>query len=204
MSKIFVVSNGKVISIEKIPGFPGYAASREGGLYSAWIQNKDKLDKNGNEIIKNAGRWHISDRWIKLKLRICKKTGRRYTGLRKDCGRRKSFITAPLILLTFKGPPPESGMVCRHLDDDRLNDNEYNLAWGTPKQNQDDSRKNGTMYKVKGEDCGLAKITNKEALQIRYEYKVFGIYQYALAKRHGISQAAVSLIVNNKTFKDIA
>lgn len=38
-------------------------------------------------------------------------------------------------------------MQCRHLDDNRLNNNLSNLAWGTQKQNAEDRDRNGKTYR---------------------------------------------------------
>lgn len=48
-----------------------------------------------------------------------------------------------LLLMTFVGPPPFEGAVARHLDDDPMNFDLANLAWGTRHDNADDARRNG-------------------------------------------------------------
>src|SRR5580765_1006210 len=50
---------------------------------------------------------------------------------------------AHLVLEAFVGLRP-LGMVCRHLDGDRNNNNLSNLAWGTPSENVRDSVLHGT------------------------------------------------------------
>ncbi len=44
------------------------------------------------------------------------------------------------MLETFVGPCPD-GMVCRHLNGDKLDARLTNLAWGTPAENADDNRR---------------------------------------------------------------
>jgi HNH endonuclease len=47
-----------------------------------------------------------------------------------------------VILETFVGPPPEPGLVGRHLNDIGGDNRLENLAWGTYQQNADDRRRN--------------------------------------------------------------
>lgn len=58
--------------------------------------------------------------------------------------RRRWKKTCVLVLETFVGPRPH-GQCCRHLDDDRMNNRLDNLAWGTRRENAEDSRRNGRI-----------------------------------------------------------
>lgn len=58
---------------------------------------------------------------------------------------------ATLVLLAFKGPPPNDGIkyVARHLDDIFVHNNLDNVAWGTYKDNSQDAIRNGKIVKGK-------------------------------------------------------
>lgn len=53
------------------------------------------------------------------------------------------------VALTYLGEP--TGPFVRHLDDNKLNNHVSNLAYGTPKDNVDDAKRNGHVY---GESMG--------------------------------------------------
>lgn len=48
-----------------------------------------------------------------------------------------------LVCMAFHGPPPSEDSVARHLDDDKMNNSPGNLAWGSVRQNNVDSVRNG-------------------------------------------------------------
>lgn len=50
-----------------------------------------------------------------------------------------------LVLTIFKRKP-RPGEVCRHLDDNPLNNNLWNICWGTQSQNEKDKRKKGIKH----------------------------------------------------------
>lgn len=58
-------------------------------------------------------------------------------------GERYRVTVHSLVLKAFKGPRPE-GMVSRHLDDDKDNNTDSNLEWGTQSENVADSVRNQT------------------------------------------------------------
>ncbi len=50
-------------------------------------------------------------------------------------GQRRKFQVHRLVCEAFNGPPPFAGALCRHLNDDPLDNRPENLAWGTISQN---------------------------------------------------------------------
>ncbi len=50
-----------------------------------------------------------------------------------------------LVAIAFIGPPPFSGALVRHKDDDPSNNRPRNLRWGTQKQNMADAKRNGKI-----------------------------------------------------------
>lgn len=57
-----------------------------------------------------------------------------------------------LICEAFHGPRPE-GQVCRHLDDNKLNNTPANLAWGSKSDNGLDAVRNGIHYLLNRSGC---------------------------------------------------
>ncbi len=53
------------------------------------------------------------------------------------------FKLPQLIMRAFVGPPEEGKKLVRHLDDNTENNNLYNLAWGSHKDNSQDAIRNG-------------------------------------------------------------
>jgi len=120
------------IEFRPIDGYPGYRVGSDGSVWSAWTHGR--------------GGSFITDTW-RLKKQILQKdrtAARSYLrlGLNRD-GKTKTFKVHSLILTAFVGPRPE-GMECRHLDGVPTHNWPSNLAWGTPEQNRDDSRKHGS------------------------------------------------------------
>lgn len=98
-----------------------------------------------------------------------------------------------LVLEAFAGPRPH-GAVARHLDGDRANNNLWNLAWGTPAENEADKVRHGTSNR--GERHGMAKLTGVQAQEIR---EAAGT-NAAIAIQFGISRTQVSVIRSGKAW----
>jgi hypothetical protein len=78
-------------------------------------------------------------------------------------GKGKRMAIHRLVLTAYVGPRPK-GRQCRHLDGDRTNSELANLAWGTSRENGDDTRRHGSL---RGQRNGRAKLTKAEAQAIR-------------------------------------
>jgi len=128
-------------------------------------------------------------------------TGYRLATLSLDAGGRRTFLVHLLVLKAFRGTPPVTGMVCRHLDGDVDNNRLANLVWGTCKENMDDQRRHGTLSM--GENHPCAKLTDKKVLRIRKLFATGEYTQKALAVWCGIAVASMYAIVHRKTWKHI-
>lgn len=71
------------------------------------------------------------------------------------------------------------------------------VAWGTAKENHDDSVAHGTA--IRGERVGTSKLTAIAVLEIRQK----GASQRTLAKQHGVTQSLVSKIQSGVVWKHI-
>ncbi len=97
-----------------IPATPGYEASTHGRIRSYWKRGKE-LDMRSRPEIKPASASSSRSPTVSLKT----KQGYFSEGL------------AGIILLTFKGNPPQEGLVPSHLDGNPLNNHLDNLAYET-------------------------------------------------------------------------
>lgn len=74
--------------------------------------------------------------------------------------------------------------------------NPRHLSWGTPAQNADDRRRDGTH--LEGSAHPRARLTDDEVEAIRSEYARGGVLQRELAERYGCTQQQVSNLVHGR------
>ena len=115
----------------------------------------------------------------------------------KKFGKHKAVHAA--VLEAFVGPRPP-GAVSRHLDGDRTNNIVSNLAWGTCKQNYDDSRIHGTN--CQGVRNGSSKLTEKDVIKIRRLRKT-GLTYKEIGLRFNTHWSNVLMITKLKTWKHV-
>jgi hypothetical protein len=108
----------------EIEGSPGYRIGDDG-----LVQTSRHAD--------GRGRYHLGP-WKTLKSSPLK-SGH----MRVSLGNSNERYVHVLVLNAFVGPCPE-GMECRHLDGNPGNNHLWNLAWGTRKENYEDSVRHGT------------------------------------------------------------
>jgi hypothetical protein len=117
--------------------------------------------------------------------------------LHKD-GKKKTYYIHTLVCTAFHGECPE-GMQCLHKDNNKWNNHESNLHWGTPKENCFDKIANGTTQR--GEQCPTAKLTQIQVDEIRRLY-VPRIYTLQmLADKFNVSFQNISDIINYQIWK---
>ncbi len=103
-----------------------------------------------------------------------------------------------LVAAAFHGPRP-TGLVCRHLDGNGLNNRASNLKWGTYKENSQDTIDHGRQSF--GERHVTAKITNDQAEQIKAN-RGFLTAQH-LAEVFDISPSAVRSICDALSWRRV-
>jgi hypothetical protein len=88
-------------------------------------------------------------------------------------------------------------MICRHMDDNKLNFHVDNLAWGTHKDNSDDARRNGRLGAARrrkvGKWYGTSVLSEKRREIIRLA-RITGISVRYLAAHFGISPSVILAI----------
>ncbi len=86
-----------------------------------------------------------------------------------------------------------------HKCDNRRCCNPNHFFVGSYADNQLDAYRKKRRSQPKGEKHANAKLTNKQAEEIRKRYAA-GEYQVPLAKEYGVSQVVISLIVRGETY----
>ncbi len=159
------------VQFREIKGYPEYHAGNDGSI------------GRGSKILKP---WHNNNRQY-LMVSLCNQ------------GFVRKFLVHRLIAEAFHGPCPP-GMQCRHLDGDRLNNRPENLAWGTSRQNQADSRVHGT--RVLGERHPQARLTENKVRKIR-RLKGTGMTIQAIADRFGVNRATIHDVLIRRTWNHV-
>jgi hypothetical protein len=162
--------------LRDIPGFPGYAITRDGRV---WSYPKKCSSADGM--------------WLKS---LPKSDGYMKVGLRKDGTYYQPYVHR-LVLETFVGPCPE-GMECCHNNGNPSDNRVENLRWDTHLENAMDAVRHGTC--PRGEAHGKAKLTDDKVRQI---VDVYGTGMFSLREigaRYGVSHTAVRGIVRGRTW----
>lgn len=159
--------------MKTIPGFPNYAITKTGKIWSRKTKKFLKPYNNGS-----------SSKYKKILLN----------------NSVKKYIHR-LVLETFIGPCPK-GMECCHNDGNPENNNLNNLRWDTHSSNNKDAVRHGTWKNtwMKGENHPQAKLTFDDVKEIRKLYQDKILSQTNLAKNYGVTQATISRIVLNQTW----
>lgn len=115
----------------------------------------------------------------------------------------KTHMLSALLLMTFVGPRPY-GFHGAHCDGNKTNNCLRNLAWKSPADNYLDRALHGRD--LPGERNGFSKLTNKQAEQIRKEYRKTRVNRSnspALARKYNVSRATILNVINGKTYKEL-
>ena len=112
----------------------------------------------------------------------------------------RAFFIHRIVALSFI-PNPENKPFINHKDCNKLNNNVENLEWCTRKENMQHASKNNLLSDHRGENCGMAKLTNEQVISIRNEYVPHK--KLNLAKRYGISTHTLNVLVRRKTWTNI-
>jgi len=111
----------------------------------------------------------------------------------KENGKRKQFRVHRLVLLAFKGAPPE-GMVACHNDGDTSNNKLSNLRWDTQQGNQRDRIRHGTS--PRGTQRGYSKLSRKQVIKIKKSLLKDNSSENArrLAKKYNVPETTIKNI----------
>ena len=113
-------------------------------------------------------------------------------------GKEQRLTVHRTVALAFHGDPGPGRWEVRHLDNDELNNQASNLAWGTPAENAADRVRAGTTNA--GERSPFAKLTWKEVRSLRSECHAMSVE--VLAHKYGVTRESVRRVINNETWRD--
>lgn len=112
-------------------------------------------------------------------------------------GKATCYNVHKLIAEAFLGPCPE-GLQILHGPAGKLDNRPENLKYGTAQENMEDKKRDGTYQG--GTKNGRSKLTDNQVREIR-KLNAEGVFVVDLAKRFGLTKAAVRFIVIRKTWK---
>lgn len=163
-----------------IPSKPGYDASSIGRI-RRWIK---------------TGRW---DRGQPLETPVlCWVHVNKTFGYCTVSIKKVNETVHPLVCEAFHGPCPD-GLECAHEDGVRDNNRFTNLKWKTPKENQHDRYRHGTM--IRGNDVWSAILDEEAVREIRAAPK--GTLP-AMVEKYGVKYWTVIGIRQGKSWKHVA
>ena len=163
------------------------------------MESWKKIKNYDNYLISDRGR--VFSEKNKKFLKPWKDRGGYFNvGLWKN-GVRKMQKVHRLVALAFT-PNPENKRTVNHIDGCKTNNHADNLEWATDKENVHHAMDTG-LQDNKGEKHGRAKLSGDQVLEIRRLYKTGEYSQRGLGKIFGVYRAAISKIVNRKTWRHI-
>ena len=98
----------------------------------------------------------------------------------------------------FHGSPPSRRHEVAHGCGNRMCINPRHLRWATSVENNADKLRHGTMNR--GEKCGVSKITEAEALQIKRLGNISASERREKSKLYGISQNQIYQIITGRSW----
>lgn len=135
-----------------------------------------------------------------LRVQVPKHDGRHHVRL-WTAGKSKTCRVHVLVATAFHGPRPTATHHAAHIDGNVVNNSAANLRWATPKENNADKWRHGTM--ASGSKNGRSRLAERDAQAI-YALSMRGdLSQYAIASLFCVSQSTVSLIFCKKKWKGI-
>ena len=168
--------------MKTIPGFPDYAITRDGRVWS-----RARVTSHSHSL---PGRWLRPGKHRDGTPRVvlCKQGKHYYRSV--HC----------LVLETYRGPRP-AGTMARHLDGDNTNCHLSNLKWGTIEDKGWDSIRLNTI--PRGIDSGQARLTETDVREIRERYQHGGISYRQLGTVYDVHFAHIGKIVRREVWSHI-
>lgn len=99
-------------------------------------------------------------------------------------------------------PNPLNKPCINHKNGIKTDNRVKNLEWCTYSENIQHAYKNGLWKPAKGEKVYSSKLKNKQVEEIRQKYSTGNCTQRELAKEYNISTGTISMIIDNKRWKD--
>jgi hypothetical protein len=162
------------------------------------IPNASKYEVSNTGEIRswNTQRGKRSESPKLLKKKLNKKVGYYNVGITYDDGTQKTRYLHRLIAESFLGYQEDS--LVRHLDDNRLNNNLDNLAWGNQKNNMADAIINGKL--PTGIRCKKSVLSERDILLVGRMRKE-GLTHEAIARIIGVNRSVITALLSGKTYR---
>lgn len=181
------------MEIKELKQYPGYGVDKDGGVYCrrTWRPIRSPTTRliTGQTI-------YFGDKWRKLKASRLRKSKsgnwqRPHVSVSIE-GRAVTKGVHKLVALAFHPNPYNLSFVC-HKDGDPSNNHADNLYWGTPKQNQQDRYRHGTVcYGTKNRN---SKLTEGEVWLVKRIFATGKFTKSELAKAIMLSESTLGDIV---------
>ena len=117
-----------------------------------------------------------------------------------NCGKKNRISIHRLVAIHFLSNEENKPQV-NYKNGIKTDNRLENLEWATASENQRHSLNNGLKIPKKGEECKYSKITEKDAIDIKYGYK--GLIHKDIANIYGISRTTVIDIRKGRSWKHI-
>lgn len=167
---------------KSIPGFPLYFASKDGTIWS-----KQRVPSVRSNLARRRLPQRVHGNYLQIQVK-------------DESGKKHGVNIHRLVLLAWRGLPPEGKPYGCHNDGDLNNCNLDNLRWDTATANAEDSRKHGTLSV--GSKHPISKVTETQVIEIRSKYTT-GETLRALGAIYGLGFPTIWAIVNRKSWKHI-
>jgi len=127
--------------------------------------------------------------------------GNGYYGSFRLSNPRRQYLAHRAAWLLFKNEEPNEYCICHHCDN-RLCVNPEHLFKGTQRDNMQDMIRKGRGNHAWGQFHACAKLTNKQAEEIRALHKE-GHFKKHIAHMYGVDSKTVRMIIANKSYHHI-
>lgn len=108
-----------------------------------------------------------------------------------------------IVAEAFLGPRPSDNYTCNHINGNMLDNRVTNLEWITRAENTQHATKFGLQKRAYGEANPASKVNSDQVREIRRLNAEGKLTQKEMAAMFGISQASLSKIVLNQTWKNL-
>jgi hypothetical protein len=179
------------VRMRPVPGYPGYFATISGHIFTTGL---------GGSGLGYAHPYPLVPRRRK------KDKGYLSVNLTVRCGGKAKVKNVPahrLVCLAFHGMPPKGRNQARHLNGIPHDNRACNLAWGSNRENYEDSVRHGTALGLrKGQRHPASKLGDKDVPFVR-GYHARGHSLRAIASHFGVTKECIRAVVSGETWRHV-